>query len=94
MGDLLSGEVPLPGWAGSGPSEPWVSFRRGLVTKIGYYVGVRPPLPPWATRISVLTPSGIHLGQGPVEVLAEDPLGSGVITAGAALMEQLIEVAG
>ena len=47
-----------------------------------------------ATRLSVLTPSGIHLGQGPVEMLAEDPLGSGAITAGAALMEQVIEVAG
>ena len=64
---------------------------RERVTKIGYYEGPRPPLVPGATRISVLTPSGIHPGQGPFDVLAQDPPGSAIITAGAALMEQLIE---
>ncbi|MEO8634581.1 MAG: hypothetical protein ABI587_04800 [Gemmatimonadales bacterium] len=67
---------------------------RALVTKIGPYEHARPPLPAGATRISLLTPGGIHFGQAPFDVLAQDPLGSGVITSGAALMEQLINTGG
>ena len=41
-------------------------------------------------RVSFLTPSGIHFGQGPFVVLAKDNLGGPVIQKGAVLMRKLM----
>jgi hypothetical protein len=41
-------------------------------------------------RLNVLTPSGLHFGEGKFNVLARDPMGGPVITNGAKLMGALI----
>ena len=41
-------------------------------------------------RINMLTPSGLHLGQGPFQVLASDALGGPVISGAMVLMKELI----
>ena len=43
-------------------------------------------------RVSILTSSGIHFGEGPMDVLASDPLGRGVVQIAAELMQALISV--
>ena len=48
----------------------------------------RPPLPPRETRISVLTPSGLHFGQAPLSVFRRDA--APVHAAATALMQALI----
>ncbi len=68
-------------------------FRAGkvVVDRIGPWEGVRPPAPPEGhARISVLTPSGVHFGQAPFNVLSRDPLGGPVIVAATALMRALV----
>ncbi|MFN0215438.1 MAG: hypothetical protein ACKVT2_14365 [Saprospiraceae bacterium] len=39
----------------------------------------------------MLTPSGIHFGQGPFNALSADPMGAALINAGAALIAALTE---
>jgi hypothetical protein len=52
----------------------------------------RPGVPPKGqARFSMLTPGGIHFGQGPLDAFAGDPLASRVLGAATALMQQLIE---
>jgi hypothetical protein len=41
-------------------------------------------------RINLLTPSGLHFGQGAFEVLASDPMGGPVIGSATRLMQELI----
>ena len=43
-------------------------------------------------RINLLTPSGIHLGQGPVEALNQDPMGGPILSAAFGLMKRLVEL--
>jgi hypothetical protein len=64
-----------------------------LATLIGPWQDERPPLTPLNARISLLTPSGLHFGEGPFEDFAADPMASPVIAAAASLMQSLISVA-
>lgn len=64
---------------------------RALATMIGPWVGARPPLGAGNARISLLTPSGLHFGEGPFGALTQDPMAGPVFRAGAALMRALIE---
>jgi len=63
----------------------------GVVAQIGPWDKAR-PAPPLADhcRLSFLTPSGLHFGQGGLNVLSADPLGGRVLQTGAALMNALI----
>ena len=64
---------------------------RALVTQIGPWEGERPPAPAGdEVRVSLLTPSGLHFGQGPFDSLASDRLGGPVIAAATRLMQELI----
>jgi len=56
---------------------PWTEPRRGIPAD-------------GSVRINMLTPSGLHFGEGPFDVLARDPMGGPVIAAGTALMQALI----
>ena len=62
-----------------------------VVARIGPWEDVRPgaPIEGYA-RLSFLTPSGLHFGEGPMDVLANDPLGMKVFGLAANLMEALI----
>jgi hypothetical protein len=57
---------------------PWKEPRRG-------------PPPKGHVRLSMLTPLGLHFGEGPFEILSADPMGGPVIAAGTVLMQALIE---
>jgi len=62
-----------------------------IVYRIGPHDGGRPGIPPEGhVRLNFLTPSGLHFGQGPMEVLGADEMGGPVIQRGVALMQALI----
>lgn len=61
---------------------------------IGPWKQARPPEPKKGNaRINLLTPSGIHLGQGPVEALNQDAMGGPILSAAFGLMKRLVELA-
>ena len=60
---------------------------------IGPWTQARPPEPKnGVARINLLTPSGIHLGQGPVEALNQDGMGGPILSAAFGLMKRLVEL--
>lgn len=61
------------------------------VAQIGLWEEERPgPPPTGSVRLSFLTPSGLHFGQGPMAVLSRDPLGGRVLQVATGLMQALI----
>ena len=62
-----------------------------VVAQIGPWEEARPAPPPrGSARLSFLTPSGLHFGQGPMDALSRDPLGGRVLHLAAVLMRALI----
>lgn len=69
-------------------------LRAGTVTirAIGPWKDDRPPAPSKGhVRINLLSPSGLHFGQGPYEALSKDSLGGPVIASALQLMQALIQ---
>lgn len=63
-----------------------------IVDHIGPWEGARPAAPASGeARVNILTPSGLHFGQGPYEVLAADEMAGPVLRAALALMQALID---
>ena len=61
-----------------------------VVAEIGPWEQARPAPPPRGQlRMSFLTPSGLHFGQGPMNALARDPLGGPVVQGATVLMTGL-----
>ena len=61
-----------------------------IVAQIGPWEEPRPAAPPTGSvRMSFLTPSGLHFGQGPMAALSRDPLGGRVIHLATSLMTAL-----
>jgi hypothetical protein len=59
---------------------------------IGPWEERRRPAPPKGhVRLNMLTPSGLHFGEGALDALSVDPMGGPVIAAGTILMKALIE---
>jgi hypothetical protein len=53
----------------------------------------RPSAPPTGhARINLLSPNGLHFGQGPLEMLSKDQLGGPVIAASFRLMQEPIKL--
>lgn len=68
---------------------------RTVVERIGPWDQARPPAPGnGQVRINLLTPSGLHFGQGPFDVLASDPMGGPVVGWATRLMQELIAKTG
>ena len=64
-----------------------------VVEAIGPWTKPKPPEPKNGfARINLLTPSGIHLGNGPVEALNQDPMGGPILSAAFGLMKRLVEL--
>ena len=80
--DMLDEVVDRLLWAG------------GTVAKaIGPWKAARPPAPAQGlARINLLTPSGLHFGEGPVDTLAKDGLGGPVVAAAFELMQRRIKL--
>jgi hypothetical protein len=64
---------------------------RQVVAQIGPWEQARPAPPPCdQARLSFLTPSGLHFGQGPMAALSRDPLAGRVLQSATVLMKALI----
>ena len=64
---------------------------RQVVAQIGPWEDARPAPPPSdSARLSFLTPSGLHFGEGPMNALSRDPLGGQVLHCATHLMRALI----
>jgi hypothetical protein len=65
---------------------------QAVADRIGPWLEPRRPAPTVdRVRLNMLTPSGLHFGEGPMAGMSTDELGGPVIAAGAALMQALIE---
>ncbi len=64
---------------------------RAVAEQIGPWLEKRPAAPgAGQARVNMLTPSGLHFGQAPLDVLAKDPLGGPVVVAALQLMQGLV----
>lgn len=64
-----------------------------VAQRIGLWKDARPPAPTkGSARINLLTPSGLHFGQGPMDTLSKDPMGGAVLNAAFQLMQELISL--
>jgi hypothetical protein len=65
-----------------------------IAKRIGPWEEPRRPAPAkGVARLNMLTPSGLHFGEGPLEHLVKDPMASPLLTAGTQLMQALIKLA-
>ena len=65
----------------------------GVVQIIAPWRHPRPPEPTKGNaRINLLTPNGMHLGQGPVDALNSDPMGGAILASAFRLMQRLIDL--
>jgi hypothetical protein len=63
---------------------------RDLMGRIGPWDAERPGPPrPGFARINLVTSTGLHFGEGPLNVLTQDPMGEPLLTAALNLMEGL-----
>jgi hypothetical protein len=73
------------------PIDALLACGQTICDRIGPWEGARPAPPPnGQVRINLLTPSGLHFGQGPFELLSQDSLGGPALAAATALMQGLI----
>jgi len=71
--------------------EQLLAASAEIVAQIGPWDDERPAAPQEGyARLSFLTPSGLHFGEGPMDVLSQDPLGMKVFGLAADLMQALI----
>jgi hypothetical protein len=64
-----------------------------LAAGIGPWDKARPPAPPAGqARINILTPSGLHFGQGPINSLAEDKRGGKLFQLCTVFMQQVMKM--
>jgi hypothetical protein len=62
---------------------------------IGPWHGTRPPAPSnGQARINLLTPSGLHFGEGAMDLLSKDAMGGEVLASAVRLMQKLIDASG
>ena len=63
-----------------------------IIEHIGPWDGERPPQPQEGeVRINILTPLGLWFGQGPLDLMSNDPMGGKALRLAAQLMQDLIE---
>lgn len=85
-------------WAGgsdalNGTIDPVLDVARGIVARTGVWERARlEPAHGGLARVNMLTPAGLHFGQAPASVLFADPMAAPLLSAGAALMQAMMEV--
>ncbi len=61
-----------------------------VAARIGPWDRARPPAPEAGrVQLSFLTPSGLHFGQGPMDLFRSDPMAGPVLQAATALLQAL-----
>ena len=64
-----------------------------VLAVVGPWEKKRPDVPEAGrVRLNVLTPSGLHFGEGPMDVISRDRMGGAMIKAAGDLMQALITV--
>ena len=86
---VWEGGTDLPG----GPIQALLTAAQPVAAAIGPWLDERRQ-PPAAggVRINLLTPIGLHFGEGDFAVLFQDPMGGPVLARGQALMQALMEL--
>jgi hypothetical protein len=75
------------------PIDDLLNAARAVVKAIGPWNKERPPAPTSGqARINVLTPSGLHFGEGSYSALSKDRMGGPVLGLAFQLMQQLIKL--
>lgn len=81
-----------PDAAITGAIQTLLESARPVVARIGPWEGDRRPPPArGSVRINMLTPSGIHFGEGGIDVLSADPMGGPMLAAAAELIRRLVD---
>jgi hypothetical protein len=74
--------------------DPVLEEAATIVTKIGPWEGKRRPPPQQGyMRLSILTPSGVHFGEGPFDLLARDKIAKRLVLAATSVMVRLTALA-
>ena len=69
----------------------WFELALGMVGVLGpWEQPTLPPLPTGHGRIIMLTPSGPHFGQAPVDALSGDPMAASFLSAAAGLLQVVL----
>jgi hypothetical protein len=69
-----------------------LTVSENVVAQIGSWDRPRPEAPPAGqVRMNFLTPSGLHFGQGSLDVMSRDPIGAQVLYLAGELMRALID---
>jgi len=75
----------------NGSIDALLTAARGVVAQIGPWEEARPPVPRRGNaRLSFLTPSGLHFGEGPMSALSQDALAGNVLQLATTVMTGLI----
>ncbi len=70
-----------------------LTMAQGVALMIGPWEDARPGVPPIGhTRLNILTPSGLHFGQGPMEAIGKDPIGGLLFDASTMLMMAMTQL--
>jgi len=89
-GSMIAWELPDPTIEKA--AQALLDAARPIVAQIGPWEGERRPAPAnGVVRLSMLTPSGIHFGEGPMNALSADPMGGPVINAATQLLAALVD---
>jgi len=71
--------------------EALLKAGQEVAGKIGPWDKERPPVPTNGNvRLNMLTPSGLHFGQGGFNTLSNDPMGNALIAPATQLMQKLV----
>jgi hypothetical protein len=77
----------------NGAIEELLRVGSTVLQSVGPWEGNRPSAPKAGNaRVNLLTPSGLHFGQGPLDVLSKDRLGGSIIASAFRLMQALIQL--
>jgi hypothetical protein len=75
------------------PIDDLLRVGSAVVRAIGPWQEARPGAPAvGVARINLLTPSGLHFGEGPINLLGKDRMGGAVLNSAFQLMQELIKL--
>ncbi|HET7486614.1 MAG TPA: hypothetical protein VFJ85_01700 [Acidimicrobiales bacterium] len=90
-GAAVAIEQEIPSVAG--PAREFLAVGQSIVGAIGPWEGPLPPLPAGHSRLTMLTPSGPHFGQGPDDALRSSPPAAAFFDAATRTLLAVLEVA-